>query len=98
VGVNALDLRRVDVAIDLTRCREPLDVEMVIVGPDDDELCCIRLIGNRQTMLDKIMHLRQDARPGEHILHIGVFHDKELVARAARRFVFPVEGRGHQHE
>lgn len=89
VGVNPLDQRRVDVAVDLTPCRQAVDVELVIVGPDDDELCSTLLIQNRQWMLDKIMHLRQDALPGAHTLHVGVFYEKELVARAARRFVFP---------
>jgi hypothetical protein len=62
---------------------------MVIVGPQDDELCSIRLLQNREWMLDKILHLRQDAQPGEHILHVGVFAENELLARTARRFVFP---------
>jgi hypothetical protein len=88
VGVNPLDLRRVDVAVDLTPCQVPVTVEMVIVGPDDDELCSVMLIENTEWMLDRIMHLRQDAQPGAHILHVGVFHDGELVARAARRFEF----------
>jgi hypothetical protein len=88
VGVNPLDLRRVDVAVDLTPFLGTIDVEMVIVGPGDDELCSINLVQNRDPMLDKIMHLRQDAEPGEHILHIGAFVDGNLVARAARRFAF----------
>mgnify|MGYP001812833690 CR=1 FL=1 len=92
MGVNPLDLRRVDVAVDLTPCRQPVVVEMVIVGPQDDELCCTRLLQNRECMLDKILHLRQDAQPGEHVLHVGVFNDNELAARAARRFVFPSVG------
>jgi hypothetical protein len=92
VGVNALDLRRVDVAVDLTPCQSPVNVEMVIVGPDDRELCSTFLVANREWMLDKIMHLRQDAQPGEHILHVGVFFEDQLVARAARRFAFPLEG------
>ena len=89
VGVNPLDLRRVDVAVDLTPCQKPINVELVIVGPDDVELCSTLLIDNRQWMLDKVLHLRQDAQPGEHILHVGVFYEDELVARAARRFSFP---------
>ena len=92
VGVRALDVRRVDVAVDLTPCVEPVTVEMVIVGPGGDELCSVLLVENHQWTLDKIMHLRQDARPGEHVLHVGVFSDNELVARAARRFVFPSTG------
>ena len=92
VGVHALDMRRVDVAVDLTPCVEPVTVEMVIVGPEGDELCSVLLVDNRQWMLDKIMHLRQDAQPGEHVLHVGVFKDNELVARAARRFGFPSVG------
>jgi hypothetical protein len=39
-------------------------------------------------MLDRIMHLRQDPSPGEYILHVGVFHEDQLVARAARRFSY----------
>lgn len=88
VGVNPLDRRRVDVAVDLTPCAQPVDVEMVIVGPQDDELSSILLVGNREWMLNRIMHLRHDAAPGEHILHVGIFFEKELMARAARRFVF----------
>lgn len=89
VGVRAIDLRRVDVAVDLTPCRAAVDVEMVIVGPDNHELCSIRLVGNRQATLDRIMHLRQDAQPGTHTLHVGVFHEGGLVARAGRTFAFP---------
>ncbi len=89
VGVNALDWRRVDVAVDLTPCLQPVEVEMVIVGPDDAEVSSVKLIRNREWTLDKVMHLRQDPLPGEHILHVGVFHKGELVTRAARRFVFP---------
>ena len=92
VGVNAIDLRRVDVAVDLTPFRDPVKVEMVIVGPDDEELCSTVLIDNREWQLDKILHLRQDAQPGEHILHVGVFQDDELMVRAARSFVFPLAG------
>jgi hypothetical protein len=92
VGVNPLDRRRVDVAVDLTPCREAVDIELVIVGPDDAELCSTLLIQNRQWMLDKVLHLRQDAEPGAHTLHIGVFHDEALVTRAARTFRFPVPG------
>jgi hypothetical protein len=92
VGVRAIDLRRVDVAVDLAPCTQPVQVELVIVGPDGDELCSALLVQNRECALDRIMHLRQDARPGEHVLHVGVFFEDELVARAARRFVFPVAG------
>jgi hypothetical protein len=88
VGVNPLDLRRMDVAVDFTPCREPVTVELVIVGPDDDELCSVLLVQSHECMVDKIMHLRQDAQPGEHVLHVGVFFEGELVARAARRFSF----------
>lgn len=90
VGVNALDARRVDVAVDLTPCVESVKVEMVIVGPSGDELCSVLLIQNREWALDRIMHLRQDAQPGEHVLHVGVFRNDELVARAARQFSFPL--------
>ena len=92
IGVHALDMRRVDVAVDLTPCTEPVTVEMVIVGPEGDELSSVLLIENREWTLDKIMHLRQDAQPGEHVLHVGVFSEDELVARSARRFVFPPTG------
>ena len=87
IGVHALDVRRVDVAVDLTPCTEPVTVEMVIVGPQGDELSSVLLVEHREWRLDKIMHLRQDARPGEHVLHVGVFSKDVLVARAARRFV-----------
>jgi hypothetical protein len=89
LGVHALDSRRVDVAVDITICTAPLNVEMVIVGPDDDELCSIALIDNREPELDKVMHIRQDALPGEHVLHVGLFYEGILVARAARGFRFP---------
>jgi hypothetical protein len=90
VGVNPLDMRRVDVAVDLTPCKEPVKVEMVIVGPDDDELCSLLLVENRAWMIDKIMHLRKDAQPGEYVLHVGVLYKDELVTRTARRFAFPL--------
>lgn len=89
LGVNPLDMRRVDVAVDLTPLLEAVDVELVIVGPSDDELCCVLLIQNREWELDKVMHLRQDAEPGEYTLHVGVFFENELVVRAARRFAMP---------
>jgi hypothetical protein len=69
----------------------PVNVEFVIVGPDDDELSSVLLIDNREWMLDKIMHLRRDALAGEYTLHIGVFHEDELMARAAKRFRFPLD-------
>jgi hypothetical protein len=81
-----MDARRVDVAVDLAPCSRPVNVEMVIVGPDDDELCSIVLIDNTEWMLDKVMHLRRDLRPGAHTLHVGVFHEDRLVARASRSF------------
>jgi hypothetical protein len=82
----------VDVAVDLSPCQEPLTIEMVIVGPNDNELSCILLIDNREWMLDKIMHLRQDAQQGMHTLHVGVFFENELVCRAVREFTFPLAG------
>jgi hypothetical protein len=97
VGINALDRRRVDVAVDLTPCRAPVNVEFVIVGPDDEELSSVLLIDNREWMLDKIMHLRQDAQAGEYILHVGVFYEDELMVRAARRFRFPLDDPGDSH-
>jgi hypothetical protein len=90
VGVNPLDGRRVDVAVDLTPCSQPVDVELVIVGPRDEELCSIRLVQNREWTLDKIMHLRQEPEVGEYTLHVGVFSGKQLVTRAERRFTFPL--------
>ena len=92
IGVHALDMRRVDVAVDLTPCTEPVTVELVIVGPEGDELCSVVLIENREWALDKLMHLPQNAQPGEHVLHVGVFSEDKLVARAARRFDFPSTG------
>jgi hypothetical protein len=89
VGVNPMDRRRVDVAVDLMPCQQAVNVELVIVGPDDDELCSTLLVHNRDWELDKIMHLRQDAEPGEHVLHVGVFFEEKLVARASRAFTFP---------
>jgi len=97
VGVNALDHKRVDVAVDLTPCLQPVTVEMVLVGPEDDEASCILLIDNREWMLDKIMHLRQAAQAGEYTLHVGVFYEDELVTRAARRFTFPLAELGAAH-
>ena len=88
VGVNPLDGRRVDVAVDVTPCSQPVDMDLVIVGPDDDECCSIRLLQNREWMLDKIMHLRKDPGPGEYTLHVGVFYENELVTRAERQFAF----------
>lgn len=88
VGVNTLDRRRVDVAVDLTPFLGLVRVEMVIVGPEDEELCSVTLVQNRDCALDRVLHLRQDAEPGEHILHVGVFDGSELVAHAARRFSF----------
>ncbi len=94
VGVNPLDRRRVDVAVDLTPCQEPVNVEMVIVGPDEAELCSILLVHNRDWMLDRVLHLRQDAGPGEHTLHVGIFWGGQLVARAATVFCFPLSEPG----
>ncbi len=92
VGVHAIDMRRVDVAVDLTPCAEPVNVEIVIVGPEDEELCSVLLLDTRDWLLDKILHLRHDAKSGEHVLHVGVFFDGHLVAQAARRFAFPLGG------
>jgi hypothetical protein len=97
VGVNPLDGRRVDVAVDLTPCLKPVSVEMVIVAPDGSEVSCILLIDNREWMLDKIMHLRQGAGAGEYTLHVGLFYENELVARAAKRFAFPPASLGDAH-
>lgn len=88
IGVNPLDRRRVDVAVDLTPCQEPVTVEMVIVGPQDDELCSAIVVESEEWMLDKVLHLRQDAEPGEYTLHVGVFAHGELVTHAAKTFSF----------
>ena len=93
VGVNAIDRRRVDVAVDLTPFRDPVRVELVIVGPDDEELCSTVLLDNREWQLDKVLHLRRDGQPGEHILHVGVFVEDELIVHAARSFAFPAAER-----
>ena len=92
VAVRAIDSRRVDVAVDLNPSGAPVTMDMVIVGPSDDELCSILIVDNRETCVDRIMHLRQDARPGAHTLHVGLFHGNLLVDRASRTFEFPVEG------
>jgi hypothetical protein len=89
IGLNPLDRRRVDVAVDLTPFRGAVRVEMAIVGPDDQEVCSTTLLQNRDAMLDKILHLRQDATAGEHVIHVGVFVEDALVAHEARRFSFP---------
>jgi hypothetical protein len=91
VGLCPMDRRRLDVAVDLTPSDRALDVEMVIVGPGDEELCSIRLLESRQSTLDRVLHLRRDAEPGEHVLHVGVFCDGELVTRATRRFSWTTE-------
>lgn len=90
VGVNPLDGRRVDVAVDLTACSQAVDVELVVVGPGDDELCSVRLLQNREWMLDKIMHLRSEPGSGEYTLHVGIFAEDQLVTRTERRFTFPL--------
>lgn len=92
VGINPLDRRRIDVAVDLSPCVEPLDVEIVIVGPDGEELCSILLVKYRESMLDKIMHLRRDADVGEYTLHVGIFFENRLVDRAERRFSYRALG------
>jgi hypothetical protein len=88
IGVNPLDSRRVDVAVDITPCREPLTVEMVIVGPDDAELCSIVVVQSREWTLDRVMHLRRDAAAGVHTLHVGLFCEDRLLHQAAARFAF----------
>ena len=60
-----------------------------ILGNRLDRSSSILLVQNRQWMLDKVMHLRRDAEPGDHTLHVGVFSEDQLVTRAARRFRFP---------
>jgi hypothetical protein len=89
VGVNPLDSRRVDVAVDLTPCQEPLTVELVIVDSIGAELCCAVVVRGREWTLDKILHLRREAEPGEHVLHVGVFRGDLLLDHAVRRFCFP---------
>lgn len=89
VALRALDRRRVDVAVDLAPCAEPLVVEMVICGPGGQELCSLLVVHCRETALDKMMHLRTDAEPGEHTLHVGLFSGEQLLDHAVRRFSFP---------
>jgi len=89
IGVNPLDARRIDVAVDLTPCQQTLRLEMAIVGPDDQEWSSITIVHNRQWLIDKIMHFRRDALPGEYVLHVGLFDDQELVHHARKRFVVP---------
>jgi hypothetical protein len=91
IGVNPLDRRRVDVAVDLAPCRQPVTVEMAIVGPEGEEESSITVVENRERALDRIMHLRREASPGEYTLHVGVFFEGQLVHRMARRFAFPLE-------
>ena len=91
VGVNPLDARRIDVAVDLTPCQQAMRLEMAIVGPDDQEWSSITVVHNREWTIDRIMHFRQDALPGEYCLHVGVFDDRDLVHHVARRFVVPGE-------
>jgi hypothetical protein len=92
VGVNALDGRRVDVAVDVTPCEHPLTVELVIVDSCGAELCSASVIRSHDWTLDKILHLRRDADPGEHTLHVGIFRGDVLLDHAARRFCFPTAG------
>jgi len=92
VGVNALDQQRVDVAVDLTPCVEPLTVELVIVAASGEELCSVLVMRSHEWTLDKILHLRRDAEPGEYTLHVGIFRDEVLLDHAARRFAFPRPG------
>lgn len=89
IGIRPLDGRRVDVAVDLTPFLGPVRVELAIVGAGDEELCTTTLVHNRDWELDKVLHLRRDAGPGQCTLHVGVFLESELVAHAARRFVLP---------
>jgi hypothetical protein len=92
VGVRALDRRRVDVAVDLSPSAAPLTIDIVIVGPSDDELCSILIVDSWELYIDRIMHLRQDALPGVHTLHVGLFHDNLLVDRTSREFDFGANG------
>jgi hypothetical protein len=94
VGVNPLDLRRVDVAVDLTPCREPVTVKMAVVGPDDEEWASAAVIQNREPMLDRILHLRRDAEPGDYTLHVGLFEGDDLVHHVAKQYAFPPPEQG----
>jgi hypothetical protein len=89
VGVSASDRRRVDVAVDLTPCIEPLTVELVIVDDSGVELCSAAVIDSHEWALDKMLHLRRNAGPGEHTLHVGLFREEALVDHVVRRFCFP---------
>jgi hypothetical protein len=91
VGVNLLDRRRVDVAVDLTPCREPVTLKLAIVGPDDEEWASSTVVQNREPVLDRVMHLRRDAEVGDYVLHVGIFCDEELVHHVAQRFLGPAE-------
>jgi hypothetical protein len=94
VGVNPLDHRRVDVAIDLTPCLQPVTVRLAIVGPDDGEWASTVLLQNRESALDRIIHLRRDAVPGEYILHVGVFDDEALICHTAKHYQYAQSGPG----
>jgi hypothetical protein len=92
IGVNPLDKRRVDVAVDLSPCQQPVTVRMAIVGPDDDEWASTALLQNREWALDRVMHLSRDAQSGDYILHVGIFDDETLVCQAAKPFSYPAPG------
>jgi hypothetical protein len=92
IGVNPLDHRRVDVAVDLSPCQQPVTVRMAIVGPDDEEWASTSLLQHREWALDRVLHLRRDAIPGDYILHVGIFDDETLVCREAKFFRYPASG------
>jgi len=89
VGVNPLDPRRVDVAVDLTPCQEPLTVKLAIVGPDDEEWSSAAILQNRDPMLDRVLHLQRDAEPGEYTLYVGLFREQDLLYRTSKRYAYP---------
>ena len=84
VGVNAIDARRVDVAVKGA-------AELRCVHAENAHR--VKTRGPRRTGRERgdgaLAVTSGDAQPGAHILHVGVFLDDDLVARAARRFAFP---------
>ena len=89
IGINPLDARRVDVAVDLAPCREALTVRMAIVGPDDEEWSSTTILNNRDWMLDRILHLKRDAVTGEYTLHVGLFREEDLLYRTSKPYAYP---------
>ena len=89
VGVCALDRCRVDVAVDLTPSAEGTRIEVVIEAPSGAELVSATVIDNRQTTLDRRLHVRRPPEPGTHTLHVGVFYHDALIDHVQKQFTFP---------